>query len=600
LIHILLLMDLLTSSVQVESNQLMAGCHHVYLELWDEEYHCVDCKGRVTTPARLEIERDLASRIVPDSSEEPPGKLSQQRGVTVAWLNQFTKEHNCWDMPTWQVRREFVLPMTASSRCRFVELPCFMQGGQDYGVVGAAKTFASHAWGAKWGDLVAAVSETTERVWIDIFAVRQWPSNDPRAELDFSSTIKNCSSFLLVCSEQQEVLDMNPQDMLSRKTHKLSQATRQKIPFLRVWCLAEINAAVTSQLPIVMKAGSRRVGPDGNGYFEKSDEMLRKLAYMINIRNAEATKQSDKDIILEQVEGPGGGVAALNAAVRGALLGVTNPRVQAGACGDKHALDDMLSDPSSPLCAAAGGGFTQLTEILLDRGADVAAVAGDGFSALMNAAMGGHEQCVQILLDRGADVAAVAGDGITALMAAVVGGHEQCVQILLDRGADVAVVAGDGITALMTAAMGGHEQCVQILLDRGADVAAVAGEYIRTALMYAAMGGHEQCVQILLDRGADVAVVAGEDGLTALMYAAMGGHEQCVQLLLDRGADVAAVARDDITALMYAAMGGHEQCVQLLLDRGADVAAVAGDGLTALMAAAEGGHEQCVQLLLDR
>jgi hypothetical protein len=321
-----------------------------------------------------------------------------------------------------------------------------MQGGQDYGVVGAAKTFVSHAWGAKWGDLVAAVSETTERVWIDIFAVRQWPGNNPRAELDFASTIKNCSSFLLVCSTQQEVLDVNSQDKLSRKTHKLSQATRQQIPFLRVWCLAEIYAAVTSQLPIVMKAGSRRVGPDGNGYFEKSDEMLLNLACMIDIKNAEATKQSDKDIILEQVEGPGGGVAALNAAVRGILFGVTNPRVQAAACGDHRALEDMLSDPSSSLCVAAGGGFTQWTETLLDRGADVAAVDGDGYTSLMTAAVGGHVQCVQLLLDRGADVAAVDSNGSTSLMEAAMGGHEQCVQLLLDRGANVAAVDNDNCT----------------------------------------------------------------------------------------------------------------------------------------------------------
>jgi hypothetical protein len=35
-------------------------------------------------------------------------------------------------------------------------------------------------------------------------------------ELDFASTIENCSAFMLVWSEQQEVLDMNPRDMFSR------------------------------------------------------------------------------------------------------------------------------------------------------------------------------------------------------------------------------------------------------------------------------------------------------------------------------------------------------------------------------------------------
>jgi ankyrin repeat protein len=62
----------------------------------------------------------------------------------------------------------------------------------------------------------------------------------------------------------------------------------------------------------------------------------------------------------------------------------------------------------------------------------------------MTAAAGGHEQCVQLLLDHGANIAAVANDGLTALLAAGKGGHEQCVQLLLDRGANVADVDMNG------------------------------------------------------------------------------------------------------------------------------------------------------------
>ena len=37
-----------------------------------------------------------------------------------------------------------------------------------------------HCWGNKFGDLVAAVCSDARKdrfVWIDIFAVRQWPGN---------------------------------------------------------------------------------------------------------------------------------------------------------------------------------------------------------------------------------------------------------------------------------------------------------------------------------------------------------------------------------------------------------------------------------------
>ena len=41
-------------------------------------------------------------------------------------------------------------------------------------------SYASHCWGNKFGDLVAAVCSSARcdrYVWIDIFAVRQWPGN---------------------------------------------------------------------------------------------------------------------------------------------------------------------------------------------------------------------------------------------------------------------------------------------------------------------------------------------------------------------------------------------------------------------------------------
>ena len=61
-------------------------------------------------------------------------------------------------MPTWKVRRQFVLPATAEARCRYVELPEMVSSG----AVGKADTFVSHTWGASWGDLVAAVSDSAD------------------------------------------------------------------------------------------------------------------------------------------------------------------------------------------------------------------------------------------------------------------------------------------------------------------------------------------------------------------------------------------------------------------------------------------------------
>lgn len=127
---------------------------------------------------------------------------SHQRGVTIQWLVKWTQTHDCWDMPTWMVKRKFVMDATAALRCRYVDLPEM----QTSGAVGPANTFVSHCWGAQWGTLVAAVAEGADpnrRVWIDVFAVRQWPGST--ADLDFKGVIQRCTSFVLVCEHLASV-----------------------------------------------------------------------------------------------------------------------------------------------------------------------------------------------------------------------------------------------------------------------------------------------------------------------------------------------------------------------------------------------------------
>lgn len=123
-------------------------CLHHYLEKWDCEHVCNDCKTKVVDASRVAQEVEIESRIAPSAIppyEESEGSLFQKRGVPVSWLVDFTIKHDCWHMTTWDVRRMFVLPATAARRCRYVELN-FMSD-----VVGPASTFISHCWGGTWG-----------------------------------------------------------------------------------------------------------------------------------------------------------------------------------------------------------------------------------------------------------------------------------------------------------------------------------------------------------------------------------------------------------------------------------------------------------------
>lgn len=135
---------------------------------------------------------------------------------------------------------------------RYVEL----ESMQEY--VGPAATFISYAQKGVWGDLVAAVldggADLNRKVWIDIFAVRQWPSDTP--DLDFASTIEHCESFLCVCSYVPSIEKLEWWQCTPHNIHLIPVVERQQIAFLRVWCLVEIAAAARmgpEKLPVIMK-----------------------------------------------------------------------------------------------------------------------------------------------------------------------------------------------------------------------------------------------------------------------------------------------------------------------------------------------------------
>ncbi|CAN9361213.1 unnamed protein product [Alternaria alternata] len=260
-------------------------------------------------------------------------------------------------------------------------------------------------------------------------------------------------------------------------------------------------------------------------------------------------------------------------------------------------LEKSADNIPMPLYYAALLGFSTVTRLLLNKGAEINAQGGHYGNALQAASEGGHEQVVKTLLDAGAEVNAQGGHYGNALQAASEGGHEQVVKTLLDAGAEVNAQGGDYGNALQAASEGGYEQVVKTLLDAGAKVNAQGG-YYGNALQAASIGGHEQVVKMLLDAGAKVNAQGGHYD-NALQAASIGDHKQVVKMLLSAGAKVNAQGGDYGNTLQAASIGGHEQVVKTLLDAGAKVNAQGGYYGNALQAASIGGHEQVVKMLLD-
>merc|ERR1719352_1018978 len=204
-------------------------------------------------------------------------------GVRVAWLLAFTEALACWDWPTWRVVRDIIKPATeARGRRRFAELDEVAPH------TGPATVFMSHCWGAEWGGLVMAAcagARCDRVVWIDVFAVRQWPGNG--ADLDFRGVIRGCTALVVaapvIAGEISEGL-MGNAEMAAFLASDAGAAAKKLLFAFRLWCVVELHAALEAGIPVVIRAGRAAREGDAVEFVTDVDamKMLSHLASMID------------------------------------------------------------------------------------------------------------------------------------------------------------------------------------------------------------------------------------------------------------------------------------------------------------------------------
>ncbi|WP_265025261.1 ankyrin repeat domain-containing protein [Wolbachia endosymbiont (group B) of Pammene fasciana] len=138
------------------------------------------------------------------------------------------------------------------------------------------------------------------------------------------------------------------------------------------------------------------------------------------------------------------------------------------------------------LTIAAENGYTNIVNVLLEKGADVNRKNWYDMTPLHLAAGNGHVDIVNLLLEKGVVVDERYHSGNTVLHLAAKNGHVDVVKVLLEKGADVNRKNLVDITPLHFAAENGHEKTVEVLIQEGANVNAV-DRYGKTPLDYAEM-----------------------------------------------------------------------------------------------------------------
>eukprot|EP00940_MAST-03C_sp_MAST-3C-sp2_P001488 g1488.t1 len=568
------------TSGRMERASKMYCEHYVVDHRGGSTYICAACKKKVEDTLRIVEEETLRKKIEEEdlarrrarAPTDPP--LSLGLGVTIEFLQAWTDAHDCWNWPTWKVVRDIVRPFTlARNRCRYAEIPELREAG----IVGRASTFVSHTWGAKWGDLVAAIGDRADpqrKCWIDIFAVRQHPGNG--GDLNFRRVIQECSSFVLVIPSIPKVAQMMFSDIRAKRTDKLDSEVRKTIPFLRIWCLVEIQAARLSEerVVVVVKGGNavktdRRNAREGleNGstrrsHIFKSDvAMLKNMSRLIDVRNAEATLPEDIEREMRHVRESPGGVDALNQMIARVVLGAVAcaqfPSLQSAACGDECGLvalrgfDRTKKELAFRSCAYAG--YLAIVRLLLrgcvSEGERVRMVNStsntSAMTALHYAAMQGRESVVELLIENGAIVSKKNNDGQNAYSLALRNSHGKIarrlhhLQAREEVSASASFSARELVAAMLDAIRAGHVEATEVYIRSGADVTVTdrrgLSAYDHVVRCWSAQDA-EGFERTWLDAWKKRIRKSSIQRLTnVLAWASQRGHAKLVRLLLARG-----------------------------------------------------------------
>jgi hypothetical protein len=234
--------------------------------------------------------------------------LAPDRGVSLSFLRHFVDEFGISDADTTQeVRDNIVLKLTGDSKAAV--FTC-LGGGADGAACpwrGKPTRFVSHTWRRTFSNLVKCLEHheaeygSGQYYWIDIIALNQHATEQAHDE------------------KENRALLIDLDTAINTSTAVVAQIDRwdEPVALQRIWCLFEMWRAIELGRPIYMgfpQAEAERFASE----LETRSADIEQMIASINIENAAATMQTDKDMIVSQVASTVG-VDAFNECIRSKL-----------------------------------------------------------------------------------------------------------------------------------------------------------------------------------------------------------------------------------------------------------------------------------------
>ncbi|KAK6532281.1 hypothetical protein TWF281_006472 [Arthrobotrys megalospora] len=243
--------------------------------------------------------------------------------------------------------------------------------------------------------------------------------------------------------------------------------------------------------------------------------------------------------------------------------------IEAGMASEIDALDQGKGVP--PLYFAVDEGRPLLVKALIKHGANVNIKSREGlWTPLRQSVRKGYLEITEILLNAGADPNAADNEGITCFHGCWVTGSVSLASLLLDHGADINAKRNDQFTMLHYACFEGRNDLAEFLVKNGANMEDETKEGY-SPLQLTILRNHWGIAEMLIKNSADVNH-KNRRSWTPLHRAANMGHTRIVEILVaQKGIDLEA--RNDVftTAVNDAVKNNRHEVVRILAKAGANL-----------------------------